>query len=85
MFETVNRIYRNWGVGVFALPFLMVIALIGLILSHSDPSGWVSDALRAEFTSVDYGPEAAPKQLAQPAGETRTGQLTDLKRTVSQR
>jgi hypothetical protein len=50
----------------------MVIALIGLILSHSDPSSWVSDALRAEFTSTSYGPEDAPKQLAQPAGAVRT-------------
>jgi hypothetical protein len=85
MFETVSRIYRNWGIGAFALPVLIVIALVGLALTDSDRSSWMSDALRAEFTTVDYGPDAAPKQLAQPAGEIRTGQSTDLKHTVSQR
>ena len=85
MFETVNRIYRNWGIGIFVLPVLVVIGLIGLAGTHSDHSAWVSDALRAEFTSVDYGPEAMPKQLAQRAGEIRPGQLTDLKHNASQR
>jgi hypothetical protein len=81
MFETVNRIYRNWGIGAFALPVLVVIALIGLALTHSDRSAWVGDALRAEFASVDYGPEAMPTQPAQRAGEIRAG----LKHTASQR
>ena len=83
MFETVNRIYRNWGIGAFALPVLMVIALVGLALTHSNPSSkWMSEAIRAEFTGANYGPEVAPKQLAD---EIRPGQLTDLKHTVSQR
>jgi hypothetical protein len=82
MFETISRMYRNWGIGVFALPVLVVVALVGLALTGSGRSSWMSDALRAEFTSVDYGPDAAPKQLA---GETRTGPSTELKHTVSQR
>ena len=85
MFETVNRIYRNWGIGVFALPVLVVVALVGLAATRSDRSAWISDAVRAEFTSVDYGPEAMPKQLAQRAGEIRPSQLTDLKHNASQR
>jgi hypothetical protein len=85
MFEAVNRIYRNWGIGVFVLPVLVVVALFGLTVTHSDRTAWVSGALRAEFTSVDYGPEAMPKQLAQRAGEIRPSQLTDLKHNASQR
>jgi hypothetical protein len=81
MFETVNRIYRNWGIGAFALPVLVVIALTGLALTHSERSSWMSEAVRAEFTSFDSGPEAMPKQLAQPVDAIRAG----LKHTASQR
>jgi len=31
--ETVNRIYRRWGIGVFALPVLLAIALVGLAMT----------------------------------------------------
>jgi hypothetical protein len=82
MFETVNRIYRNWGIGAFALPVLIVVALIGLKLTHSDRSAWVSEAVRAEFSGIDHGPDAAAMQ---PASGIRTGQMTDLKHTTSQR
>jgi hypothetical protein len=64
MFETVNRIHRKWGIGAFALPVLIAIALVGLVLTHSEPSSWMSDAVQAEFR--------AAKQLAQPAGPIRT-------------
>jgi len=67
--EIVRRIYDNWGVGAFALPVLVVIALAGLALTHLDASNWMSEAIQAEFTSANYGPEAAPKQFAQPAGK----------------
>ena len=81
MFGTVNRIYRNWGIGVFVLPVLVVVALIGLALTPSDRSAWMSEAFRAEFSRIDYGPEAAPKRLAQPADEIHAG----LKHNASQR
>jgi hypothetical protein len=85
MFETVNRIYRNWGIGAFALPVLVIIALVGLALNHSDRSNWMSEAVRAEFSGANHRPEAAPKQLAQPADEIRPGLWTDFKHTASQR
>ena len=56
-------------------------ALIGLALTPSDRSAWMSEAFRAEFSRIDYGPEAAPKRLAQPADEIRAG----LKHNASQR
>jgi hypothetical protein len=29
--EILSRIYRNWGIGIFALPVLIGIALAGLV------------------------------------------------------
>jgi hypothetical protein len=70
--EMVRRIYDNWGVGAFALPALIVIALVGLAMTHMDVSNWMSEAAQAEFTGANNPPQAAPKQLAQPAGEIRS-------------
>ena len=66
--ETDNRI--SLRIGFFALSALVFIALVGLAMTHS--SGWVSEAVRAEFTGTNYGPEAGPTQLAKPATEVRT-------------
>jgi hypothetical protein len=73
--EIVRRIYDNWGVGAFVLPVLVVIALVGLALTHPDASNWMSEAAQAEFTGTNYGPEAAPKQLAQPAGKLQAARV----------
>jgi hypothetical protein len=67
--ETVNRIYRRWGIGVFALPVLLAIALVGLAMTPRAEPNWISEAARAEFTGANYRPEAAP---AQPAIAIRT-------------
>jgi hypothetical protein len=67
--ETVKRIYHNWGIGIFALPVLVVIALAGLAITHFEASNWIPEAALSELTGASYGPEAAPKQLAQPAGD----------------
>jgi hypothetical protein len=70
--ELVKRIYDDWGVGAFVLPALIVIALVGLAMTHMDVSNWMSEAVQAESANANYQPEAAPKQLAQPAGEIRS-------------
>jgi hypothetical protein len=31
--DTINRIYQRWGIGVFALPVLLAIALVGLAMT----------------------------------------------------
>jgi len=70
--ETFKRIYRNWGIGVFALPVLVVIALLGLVKTHSDPSRWMSEALQTEVSGANHGPDAAPPQLARAQRDIRT-------------
>jgi hypothetical protein len=71
--ETIKRIYDNWGIGIFLLPVLVVIAVAGLAMTHLDASGWIPEAAQTEFKGAYYGPVATPsKQLAQPAGEVRS-------------
>jgi len=70
--ETINRIYQRWGIGIFALPVLLVIALVGLAMTPGVASNWISQATKAEFAGTDYRPEAAPAQPAKPAIEIRT-------------
>jgi hypothetical protein len=67
--ETGNRMYRRWGIGVFALPVLVVIALIGLVMTEPEASRWISEAVQAEFAGADFQPVTAPMQLAKPAGK----------------
>jgi cell division protein FtsX len=67
--ETVKSIYRNWGIGVFALPVLLVALLIGFTIAKPDMSNWISEAAQAEFVGAGSVPEAAPTQ---PAKEIRT-------------
>jgi hypothetical protein len=70
--ETDKSIYRSWRIGVFALPALLVIALVGLAITHPNMSSLISDAVQAEFANTYLAPEIAPAQIAQPAREVRT-------------
>jgi hypothetical protein len=70
--KSVKDFYRNWGIGFFALPVLLVIMMIGWALMHSKASSLISDAVQSEFVGSQPPPEAAPTQLAQPASKTRT-------------
>jgi hypothetical protein len=67
--ETGNRIYRRWGVGVLALPVLVVIALVGLAMTQPVASNWISEAVQAEFADTNFLREAGPMKLAKPARE----------------
>lgn len=69
--ETIRTAYGRWGVGILALPALVVIALIGLATINPNMSSWISDAVQAEFIGTN-GPEPASTQLAKPAGAIRT-------------
>ena len=60
----------NWGIGVFALPVLIVIGLVGMAMTHQGASDWLSEAVQAEFVRTG-SPDVAPTQLALPAGEMR--------------
>ena len=70
-----NRIHQSWSVGFFAVPVLLVLALIGLVVFQPAASVWISEAVQAEFSGTDIAPQAAPTQLAQPAGESRTARV----------
>jgi len=70
--ETINRIYRRWGIGVFALPVLLAIALVGLAMTPRAVPNWITQATEAEFAGANYRPEAVPAQPANAAIEIRT-------------
>jgi hypothetical protein len=64
---------RGWDIKLVALPILVVIAMIGLAVSHPSASKWISDAAQAEFVGTDFVPNLAPPtRLAQPSNEIRT-------------
>jgi hypothetical protein len=69
--ETINRIYQRWGIGVFALPVLLVIALVGLAMTPRAAPNWITQATEAEFAGANYRLEVAPAQPANPAIEIR--------------
>jgi hypothetical protein len=56
------------GSGFWIVPILIAVALITLAIVQPKTSGWVSDAVQAEFIG-NSGIADAPTQLAQPAGE----------------
>jgi hypothetical protein len=65
-----RNIYGSWGVRLFAIPVLLLTALIGFVLSHPAESSWISQAMQAQFAGSDRA--AATKQTAKPAIEFRT-------------
>jgi hypothetical protein len=67
---------RGSDLKLVALPIFVVIALIGVALSHPNASKWISEAAQAEFVGTDFVPNLAPPtRLAQPTNETRTVRL----------
>lgn len=73
--ETGNRSNRRWGIGVFAVPVFLVIALIGLAVIKPEASNWISAAVQAEFAGSSLPQEAASTLLAQPAMTVRAVRL----------
>jgi hypothetical protein len=69
--ESRNRTDRNWSIGFFALPVLVVIALVALAITKPVASVWISEAAQAEFVGPNP-PAVAPTELAQPAMQIRT-------------
>ncbi len=70
--------YQSFSIKLVALPVLVVIALIGMVVSHPAAIKWVSDAAQAEFVGsefvgADLVPGVAPlARVAQPGNEIRT-------------
>jgi hypothetical protein len=67
-----QNIYQSWSMKLFALPLLLVIALIGYIVSHPDIAKWVADGVQAEFLGTDSTPDpSSPTRVAQPRNQVR--------------
>jgi hypothetical protein len=69
-----------WDIGIFVLPVLMVIALIGLATTNQVASNWVnwiSEGVQAEFAGSYLVPDVAPTQ-AEPAREIQEVGLVDV-------
>ncbi len=70
--------YRSFSIKLVALPVLLVIALIGMVISHPSASKWISDAAQAEFVGSEFvGTDLVPKltpptRLATPSNEIGT-------------
>ncbi|MFB9266977.1 hypothetical protein ACFFWD_28100 [Bradyrhizobium erythrophlei] len=65
--------YQSFSIKLVALPVLIIIALIGLVVSHPAAVKWVSDAAQAEFAGTDFVPDVAPPaRVAEPHNEIRT-------------
>jgi hypothetical protein len=67
-----HRIDRGSGIEFLALPALLVIAVIGLAMTHPALPSWISEAVQAEFVNPDLVRDITPTQLAQPGMVTRT-------------
>ena len=65
--------YQSFSIKLIALPVLVIIALIGMLVSHPAATKWISDAAQAEFVGTDLVPDLAPPtRVAQPSNEIRT-------------
>ena len=69
--KSYNRIDRGSGIEFLALPALLVIAVIGLAMTHPALPSWISEAVQAEFVNPDLVRDITPTQLAQPGTITR--------------
>ena len=66
--------YQSFSIKLVALPVLLVIALIGMLVSHPSAPKWISDAAEAEFASQFIGTDlvpglAPPTRIAEPRNE----------------
>ena len=74
-----RSVYRSFSIKLVALPVLIVVALIGMAVSHpSATTAWIADAAQAEFVGTEFvGTDivpdlAQPTQIARPANHIRT-------------
>jgi hypothetical protein len=70
--ETIGNVHDSWRIGIFALPGFAVVLLIGLAMSNSGASTWISQAVQAELASTNWMPDVVPTQFAKPTMEIRT-------------
>ena len=59
--------YGSFSIKLIALPVLLVVALIGMLVSHPAAVKWISDVAQAEFVGTDAFDTNPPPRIAQPA------------------
>ncbi|MGF6306595.1 hypothetical protein ABIB82_000742 [Bradyrhizobium sp. i1.8.4] len=59
--------YGSFSIKLVALPVLVIIALIGMLVSHPAAVKWISDAAQAEFAGTDAVDTDPSPRVAQPA------------------
>ena len=69
--------YQSFSIKLVALPVLLIIALLGLLVSHPAAVKWISDAAQAEFVIYDFATDQVPDvprpaQSTEPSNEIRT-------------
>ncbi len=68
-----QSVYRSFSIKLVALPVLIIVALIGMAVSHPAAIKWISDAAQAEFVGTDLVPDLTPPtQLARPTNQIQT-------------
>jgi len=67
-----NHVDRRAGLGFFAVPLVLVIAVIVLARIQPAMPTWISEAVQAEFVGPGSVPDVAPTQLALPGTVTRS-------------
>jgi hypothetical protein len=69
--EKQSRTDRSWSIEFLVLPVLVVIGLTVLAIGKPAVSAWISDAVEAEFVSIN-SPGVVPTEPAQPGMQIRT-------------
>ncbi|MCC8952026.1 hypothetical protein H8B02_00750 [Bradyrhizobium sp. Pear77] len=59
--------YGSFSIKLIALPALVIVALIGMLVSHPAAVKWISDAAQAEFAGIDVVDVDPLTKIAQPA------------------
>ena len=73
--------YQSFSIKLVALPVLVIVAVIGMVVSHPAAVKWISDAAQAEFVGYNLGSTdldsdvARPAQMARPSNQIRTVNL----------
>jgi hypothetical protein len=65
--------YQSFSIKLIALPVLVIVALIGMLVSHPAAVKWISDAAQAEFAGTDVVDTDQVRNIAQPAPTARPG------------
>ena len=76
--EDDQNIFQSWS--IVALPLLIVIALVGMVVSHPSVVKWVSVTAQAELVGPDFvGPDIvpdAPRSFSSRAARRSSGEIT---------